>query len=195
MALRVLVAFVRGTVDPPRNRFGHCICERCLAYRAEYQRTSPKKRASKRAWLERHPDKSRQYSQAWIEAHPDQRSAIVQSWRDRHPDRVRAMNARAGRRWATTNRGIRNASVKARQMAKRRAMPAWVDRAELVPFYQEAARLTRETGVPHEVDHIYPLQAADSCGLHVPGNLQVLPRSLNRSKRNKPPEGVLSFAS
>jgi len=80
---------------------------------------------------------------------------------------VKEMSARAGRKWAANNKGTRNASVKARQMAKRRAMPPWLDPAEVRPFYIEAARLTQETGIPHEVDHIYPLQAADSCGLHV----------------------------
>lgn len=192
--MRVLVACVRGTVDPPRDRWGHCRCARCLAARAEYQRTSAKRRAYKRAWLARNTEKARRYGQDWVAAHPAQRAEIVESWRSRNPERVKAMNARAGRKWAAVNRGTRNASVKARQMAKRRAMPSWVDRASLRPFYDEAARLTRETGVPYEVDHLYPLQARDSCGLHVPGNLQVVLRSVNRSKRNKRPEAVLSFA-
>ena len=37
----------------------------------------------------------------------------------------------------------------------------------------------------NEVDHIIPLQGQFVSGLHVPENLRVIPRSINRSKRNK----------
>jgi len=64
-------------------------------------------------------------------------------------------------------------------------MPPWADRAAIRKFYAEAIRLTKETGIPHEVDHIIPLKGKTVCGLHVETNLQVIPKTMNQAKRNK----------
>lgn len=66
----------------------------------------------------------------------------------------------------------------------RLAMPAWVDRVAMEAIYAEAVRISRETGIPHEVDHIFPLQGKTVCGLHVETNLRVVTRSVNRAKSN-----------
>lgn len=75
-----------------------------------------------------------------------------------------------------------------RRAAKNNATPAWVDNAAVQAFYAEAKRLTAETGVPHEVDHIYPLKGRTSSGLHVPWNLQIITRTENRQKHNTMPD-------
>lgn len=63
--------------------------------------------------------------------------------------------------------------------------PPWADAAAIQAIYAEARRLTQETGVPHDVDHIIPLQGDYVTGLHVETNLQVIARSENNRKRNR----------
>ena len=55
-------------------------------------------------------------------------------------------------------------------------------------IYAEAARITKETGVRHEVDHFYPLQGEFVCGLHCEANLQILTKVENIRKLNRMPE-------
>lgn len=81
-----------------------------------------------------------------------------------------------------------SAATRRRKLAKIERTPAWLtadQHAEMTALYAEAIRLTRETGIIHEVDHIIPLQGENVSGLHVPWNLQILTASENRSKGNK----------
>jgi hypothetical protein len=81
---------------------------------------------------------------------------------------------------------LRNGTdAKSRRISIHRlATPRWVNRMEIKAIYRLAAETTLKTGVPHDVDHIHPLQGLICCGLHVPWNLRVIPASENRSKSN-----------
>jgi hypothetical protein len=70
--------------------------------------------------------------------------------------------------------------------AKRRATqlnatPKWANLEKIKDIYIKCP-----TG--YHVDHIYPLQGKNSCGLHVENNLQYLPAKENLSKGNKEPD-------
>ena len=65
--------------------------------------------------------------------------------------------------------------------------PQWAGRSEIRAVFAEAEFMTKATGVPHAVDHIWPLKNQKVCGLHVAANLRVVPRRLNSKKLNKLP--------
>jgi hypothetical protein len=113
-----------------------------------------------------------------------QRDRRVKHGLSRTPQMLQAATAR----WAKRNphRIVqyalqRDAAVKART-------PKWLnddDLRQIDAHYLEAARKTRETGIPHQVDHIIPLRGRKVSGLHVPQNLRVVTRSENVRKHNK----------
>lgn len=72
-----------------------------------------------------------------------------------------------------------------RRAAKLNRTPPWADLDAMRAIYAEAQRRTRETGIPHHVDHEIPLQGKLVSGLHVPNNLQILTGSENSKKRNR----------
>lgn len=63
-------------------------------------------------------------------------------------------------------------------------MPAWADKKAIKAVYEHARRITRETGLVHQVDHIVPLNGHYVSGLHVVANLRVIPGVENAKKHN-----------
>jgi len=128
------------------------------------------------------------------------RLATQQRWKDEHRPEISAYmqwyNRACAEEISTAKKACYQARkdhydninrVRARHVA-RRATPAWLsdaDWAEMLAIYAEARRVSKVTGIHHEVDHIVPILGPNVCGLHVPWNLQVLTRFENRSKGNK----------
>ena len=67
---------------------------------------------------------------------------------------------------------------------RNKATPSWYEKKEIDALYKKAHRLTVETGIPHQVDHIVPLQHDKICGLHCFSNLQILTETNNKRKSN-----------
>lgn len=155
-------------------------CKSCLKAQAAPKREA--KLGYLKAWKERNPEAMRE----WTLANADHRRAY---------NAQRYASDRAGQRarydrWREANPGKVIALIAKRTAAKLRQTPAWADLKAVEAIYIEAARLTRERGVQHDVDHIVPLQGRSVRGLHWEGNLQILPHLENLRKSNRLPEAL-----
>jgi 5-methylcytosine-specific restriction endonuclease McrA len=136
--------------------------------------------AAAREWREANPGAY----QAWHADNLERRREYCRSWHEANRDRRAAYNLE----WSRENPHIVNSLVARRNAAKFRATPKWADQDAIRAVYAEAARLTTETGVRHEVDHVYPIQGKTVCGLHCEANLQILTKTENIRKHNRMPD-------
>jgi hypothetical protein len=86
------------------------------------------------------------------------------------------------------NRGRCNAIQAKRRAALLQATPKWLTKEHLKEiqwYYDTAKDLQWLSEDKLTIDHIMPLLGENSCGLHVPWNLQILPMKQNSSKKNK----------
>lgn len=124
--------------------------------------------AQKREYFARTKEARHAASKAWREANPEAVRAAVARFRKANPHKINA--------WAAMRR--------ARKQQAKMLLSA-THLAQIEAIYAEARRLTAETGVPHEADHIHPLVGGNFSGLHVPWNLQILTATENKRKGNK----------
>jgi hypothetical protein len=111
----------------------------------------------------------------------DCRKAYLASFRAKHKQAIRAQAAQ----WKKRHPAKVCADTMARQARQAMAMPRWVNARDIEAVYSESARISGETGVRHEVDHIVPLRGRGVSGLHVPWNLRVITREANGLKGNR----------
>lgn len=140
------------------------------------------------AFAERIRQRSRQYN----EVNSDQIKVKKKKYREENREEINARD----RKWREANHEKSKATIRDHYRrnsgdyklrarirdSKMRDMPITdIEKLMCSYYYEDAKRLTEETGLPHEVDHIWPLSKG---GPHLPWNLQVLTKAENRRKSN-----------
>lgn len=83
--------------------------------------------------------------------------------------------------WRKANKGAVNAYISERRLRKKQAIPPWANLDKIKEIYLNCPE-------GFHVDHVYPLNGINTCGLHVENNLQYLTAEDNIRKSNKLPE-------
>ncbi len=96
----------------------------------------------------------------------------TRKWKLENPDKLRKSRSK----YFQEHKGLFNMHVTKRRVALIKRIPIFGQEG-IKEFYQN-----RPKG--YDIDHIVPLRAINASGLHVIWNLQYLPISENRSKRN-----------
>lgn len=163
-------------------------CISCVRARSKARYTNNKEEclAQAKRWVERNREKVRGIKQAYRERNRDAENAYHFVRRHFKPELVKGIQDKYRRE----NLGIYAAAAAKRRASLLQATPSWADFEAIQLFYSLASCFTEATGIPHEVDHFYPLQGEEVSGLHVPANLRVITRTDNRSKSNKVLESI-----
>ena len=83
---------------------------------------------------------------------------------------------------ASNNKDRRAAQASARRALANQWPVSDLEKLLIQYRFEDAQRLTAETGIEHHVDHIWPLSKG---GPHLPWNLQVLTAKENLTKSDK----------
>lgn len=173
-------ASAKRAADPEANR----------AYQREHKRKQylkdpTKAKAAAAKFRAANPEKTAAWSKRARDAKPDYMPQYLADYYARNSEAIKARVRERAERLREELKPVNAARAMRRIVKKRSATPPWADEVAIRAFYLEAARLTKETGVEHQVDHVIPLQGKTVTGLHVHTNLQVLPKAANQSKGNR----------
>lgn len=172
-------------------------CKKCLIakVKARYEADPEKTKLRVKQWAEQNADyrkaaaherylknMEREKERGRRHYEKDRQAGIARAaeWRKANPERHKQhMKTRR------VDKAARVEIQARRNACKKLRTPPWIDKQAFKPIYQRCKDVIAETGLPHDVDHIIPLQGETVSGLHVPWNLQILPSSINRAKSNK----------
>lgn len=168
---------------------GSCQCSACREVKKErdlrYNKENCESRARKeRLRREKNPEAHRESVLLWQKKNPEAKREYDRRSYEKNRLAIKEKN----RRYAKEN--PENVSYRASKYraAKGKSVPAWFgefDRLVIEEAYDLARRRLEATGIEWHVDHMVPLQAKKSCGLHCAANIQVIPAIMNLEKRNR----------
>lgn len=142
------------------------------------------RRRGKRNYYHRNKEKSLSRSKKYATENMDTIKEYKKKYRIDNIDKIKKWD----KEWRLKNQDRRNYHNATRRCNKLNVTPPWItkdDKGVMVEFYKRARELSIETGIPHHVDHIFPLKGKDSMGLHVPWNLRIITETENVTKGNR----------
>ena len=129
-----------------------------------------------------HREKIIDQAKLWAKQNPQRANDKAKKWHKENAAQYKAYQ----KIWGRSAKGI--AKVRRRQLTQLQRMPKWLNQDqlnEITSYYTIAKELSWLSESPLEVDHIIPLRGENVSGLHVPWNLQILPKTMNSKKGNK----------
>ena len=132
------------------------------------------------AYKKANPEKAKEYNRRG-DAKRDNVER-TRRWRKDNPEKARLNNERQHKRQYKANPGYFADKARARQVNMAQWPCSEIEKLMIKYRYEDARRLTEETGIKYEVDHIIPLAKG---GPHLPWNLQILTKDENLSKGAK----------
>lgn len=162
----------RYEADPEKHR---------QAMRDNYRNKAEEYKARSRRWELENAERKRELRAAYREKYREQIKIFSQRDWQRHNEKRLARK----KEYRAENPELGVAQCRKYQAKKQMALPRWANLEKIKGFYFESRRLTAETGIPHHVDHIYPLNGETVSGLHNEFNLRVVTAFENQSKGNR----------
>lgn len=137
----------------------------------------------RRKWKRENRDLCRAQERRYEAANPERMRA---KWHRKHAGKTPEQKEKHKNRlltWLSSlplelRKKLKNLNSEMKRSRLEKATPSWANLNQIREVYRN-----RPDGF--EVDHIIPLRGKGVCGLHVPHNLQYLPKAENRKKGNK----------
>lgn len=139
-----------------------------------------------RRWREEDPNRAKEAYRRWYRENLERARGLgsyyMKRWRINNPDKAKIRDAKSYRKQYDRNPESFARKALLRQGRMKSFPMTEIEKMMCANYYKEAKRLTQETGVKHEVDHIWPLSRG---GPHLPWNLRVITAEKNRKKSDK----------
>jgi hypothetical protein len=140
-----------------------------------------------KSWASNNVAKVAQMRRTWRNRDIDRTHAIERASREKYPEKQKARaakqsNAAKRAEWKRKNRARVLALVQKRKLELKNRVPKWANLQAISRIYEFRDWLSNVTGVQYHVDHEIPAFGKLVSGLHVEGNLQVIPAEANLRK-------------
>ena len=129
-------------------------------------------------------ERAKLYRARWEKKNPEAKARHHKKWRESHPEKVKENSKRSYERSYTQNPEYYAEKAANRRRNFRRIPLTLEERRKIQELMRQARLLSNQTGVPHEVDHIWPISRG---GWHHPSNMRVTTKEENRKKGSKLP--------